>query len=371
MNRHVDKTVVYIDGSALTAHPSGGIAHYAHEVCRQLTERTDLEVILLLFRGEKISKEIDGITTYHLPFPRRLYSLLWKYVWEVPINRFLPHRLVDVALYLNFAPSPTIKAGKVISFVHDLAYIHVPEVVESRNRSYLKKAVRRSANTSDVMGFPSQYTRDDFLSRYQFTGKTFVAYPGYTPPAIYRAITHKSIPENFLLTIGTIEPRKNVVALCEAYQQSSFYKGGWPLLVAGKKGWGDAALPDDPKIIHIDTPSDLERDYLLKHCRAFVFPSIFEGFGMPVVEAMYHEKPVVATNNSSLGEIVSQENSYVIPGPATSEYILDQLEILYSDIQDKQIVVESKVKAAHKTASSFTWDKCGQVFYKVIKPDRQ
>lgn len=360
------KTVVYVDGSAFTAHPSGGIAHYAYELCRKLSNRTDLEIVILLFRGEYISKDIVGISVINLPFSRRLYSLIWKYIYQVPVNIFLPHSIINIVLYLNFAPSPTIQAKKTISLIHDLAFIHLPETIESRNRKFLKQAVARSLRRSDAIGFPSVFTKNDFLKHYNFKGETFVAYPGYDPPVNPANQSTLQIPSNFILNIGTLEPRKNISALCRAYVRSTFYSDGWPLLIAGKKGWGDVRLPNDSKIIHIDTPTDEERDTLIHKCRAFIFPSLFEGFGMPVIEAMYQKKTVISSSNSSLGEIVNKSNAYVINNPPEEDAILSELEQFHSDLKSGSKVIEQRISTAYRDCQKFEWSACADEFYKIM-----
>lgn len=367
MIKNNNKTVVYIDGSAFTAHPSGGVAHYAYEICLQLARYPDLDVNVVLFRGEAVKNLPLNITIHYVPFPRRLYSIIWKKVFQIPVNYFLFHKRIDAVLYLNFATSPTIIATKKITIVHDLAFIHFPETIEHRNRSYLNKAVQRSVDQSDIIGFPSYFTKNDFLNRYSFGRESFVAYPGYKLPSGYTTLSTITIPDKFLLTIGTIEPRKNISALCEAFQRSTFYKEGGYLLIAGKKGWGSETLPNNPKIIHIDTPSDAERDFLLKNCQAFVFPSLFEGFGMPVIEAMNHNKPIISTNNSSLAEIVTQENAYIITSPATPDAILLQIEAYYLDINKRPHSVDYKITEAKRSVKRFNWDVSGKIFYDTIR----
>lgn len=319
---------------------------------------------------------LENITCENLPFPRRLYSVIWKLFFRVNVRIFLRHKRPDFVIYPNFSPFPFIHSShaKTITVIHDLTYLHYPYTVERKNMFFLKKAVKASAQYSNAIFFPSNFTRDDFKDNYHTTATLHVAYPGYSKSPGNDSIRQNILNianHHFILFIGTIEPRKNLEELCKAYLQSKFYHNNVPLVLAGKMGWGDVVIPQDKNIISTGVINDTERNLLLDKCAAFTFPSIFEGFGMPLIEAMQHKKPVVASLNSSISEIANDQNAYCINTPFKSSDILPQLESLFSDLNSRSPALTRKIENSYESSSEFTWRNCASKYIDFIVSQRK
>lgn len=362
----MSKKVIYVDGSALIRNSHGGIAHYTAALIEQIEKNSHYDVRVLLFKGE--AAPVDAACEI-LPFPRKLYMGLWRLIPFLNVSSYLKHK-PHAVIYPNFAMAPYVKLRgcKTITAIHDLTYMHYPKTVEWKNRLFLQLAVRRSCRYSDAIIATSQYTLDDITKQYTIAGTSAVAYPGFDPlhtSGVVRDKVTALTATPFLLFIGTIEPRKNITALCEAFLQSHFYKKGYALVIAGGKGWGTVAIANNPRIIRIGRISDNERSYLLAHAKAFVFPSLFEGFGMPVVEAMASGIPVVTTNSSSLKEIVSSDGAFIIQPPYGPPEILAQLNLLYDEVS-QQGNVTAKINHAKKESKKYTWENCFAVYSRFL-----
>lgn len=362
--------VIYIDGSALINNAQGGIGHYTRELIKKLCDTPDFSVTILVFQGDQVDHITDlNAAIEFLPFPRKIYVLLWKLFIPLNVHRFLAHRNPDAIIYPNFGMIPYVRTNttKTLTIIHDLAFLHFPHTVEIKNRLFLQQAVVHTARQSQHIFFPSNFSLDDFRRHYATSASLHVAYPGYELPIIRDPISPqiREIAKGpFLFFIGTIEPRKNIHALVRAYLQSDFYTDKIPLVIAGKRGWGDTQLPDNPLVIQTDMITNAERHHLYSHCRAFVFPSLFEGFGMPVVEAMYYRKPVIVSRNSSLEEIVNDKIAYCIEAPFDTPAILQQLQRLYDEHPQE---VTRRTDAAHVAAQRYTWGASADQYLAVLR----
>lgn len=361
------KKVLYIDGSALVRNSQGGIAHYTAALIDQLSRSSDFDARVLLFRGDNIT--ISAPIEY-LPVSRKIYMGLWRLFPRLSVDRWLKNR-PDAVIYPNFSMTPYVSnpSTTTITVVHDLTYIHYPHTVEQKNRLFLKLAVKRSCKSSSYIVTPSQASQSDLSEHYSIKGGSAVAYPGYDPLRIdgtLRSTITSLVESPYILFIGTIEPRKNIEALCEAYLQSDFYHNNCRLIVAGAQGWGKVTIPDNPSIITLGKISNKERELLLRRAAAFTFPSLFEGFGMPVIEAMRSGIPVLTSDTSSLREIASTNNSYIVKEPFDSANILTPLNELYADMKNQSPEYIKRVEQARLDSDQYTWERCAEVFAAII-----
>lgn len=361
------KKVLYIDGSALVRNSQGGIAHYTAALIEQLSRKPDLDVRVLLFKGDSvtISAPIE-----HLPVNRKIYMGLWRLFPRLSVDRWLKNK-PNAVIYPNFSMTPYVSnpSTATITVIHDLTYIHYPHTVERKNRSFLRLAVKRSCENSSYIITPSEASLNDLKEHYSINGGTTIAYPGYDPLRIdgeLRNTTSALAEQPYLLFIGTIEPRKNIEALCEAYLQSNFYLDNYRLIIAGAQGWGKVDIPDNPLITALGKISNKERELLLRRAAAFAFPSLFEGFGMPIIEAMRSSLPVLTSDTSSLREIATTNNAYIVKEPFGSAEILTPLNELYAGMKNQNPEYIKRIKQARLDSDQYTWERCAEVFTAII-----
>ncbi len=257
----------------------------------------------------------------------------------IPLRRMwtharLGHELRSRPPDVFFTPAHVIPAGircPAVATVHDLGYERLPEAHPRRQLAYLRWSTRHNARVARRVIADSQATADDLTALYATVpAKIAVVYPGADPdlrrvddPAAIAVVMAKyGIDSPYLLYLGTLQPRKNLVRLVEAFALSGLHKDGYALILAGRAGWLAApllaavrALPPAVQA-HVVLPGYVEeadKAALLSGAAALVFPSLYEGFGFPVLEAMACGVPVLCANTSSLPEVAGDAALRVDP----------------------------------------------------------
>ena len=227
---------------------------------------------------------------------------------------------VDVFHSPDFALAPTLKAATVVT-VHDLTFVVRPECAAPSLRTYLSKVVPRAAHRANRVVADSKATADDLVRLYDVpASKTEVIYSAADarfrplPAAEAEALLGGlNIPRPFILTAGTLQPRKNLGRLLDAF---STLDVPHHLVVVGARGWlYDDLLPrlQEPRIIAPGHVDDDQLVALYNLADFFICPSLYEGFGLPPLEAMACGTAVAASNTSSLPEVVGDAGSTFDP----------------------------------------------------------
>lgn len=244
---------------------------------------------------------------------------------------------------------------KKATIVHDLVYLRYPETVDPL---ILKTQIKRMAwvsKESDLILADSQATKDDLIELFNLdTKKIVVNYPGIEVEKSNKKIGAK---KPFILTVGKIEPRKNIGRLIEAFEELNLKNV--ELLIVGPEGW-DQNIKASKSIRFLGYVSDYELHALYSSCLFFVYPSIWEGFGYPVLEAMSFGTPVATSNTSSLKEI--GDNAAILFDPTKVNEIKTALRKL---VTDKKLREELSHKGLER-AKEFTWKKYYDVMIKAL-----
>ena len=297
-----------------------------------------------------------------IPTTRTPARILWEQ-FALPFHAAL-RQLDLVHSFLNV--SPLFSAAAQVLTIHDLSYLTTPWAHPLRRRIFLRFMSQRSAAAAGAIVADSKATRDDISRIFGIPDeKIRVVYPGFDPdmrPASEAQITsfraRKGLPDRFILYLGTLEPRKNIPALVRAFgrlRRAGAYDG--PLVIAGAKGWGyreiEFAIEEETLAgeVHLVGYVDREEQPLwYNSAQVFVYPSAYEGFGMPALEAMACGTPVITSSTSSLPEVVGDAG--VTVEPDSVEQIADALAELVNSVSRRGELRERGTARA----SLFSWE---------------
>lgn len=292
---------------------------------------------------------------------------------DIPARRLWTHARLSREMAMHrpdglFVPShviPAVHPPSVVT-IHDLGYLHEPDAHPRGQRRMLDLTTRWSATVARHIIVPSSRTRDDLVDRYRIPEqKISVIHHGVhprftdalgTPDRTFRA--RYGLHRPYVLAVGTIQPRKNLPFLARAMHSID---GDIDLVIAGKKGWmaeqvlgglHDVRLGNRLRILDYVPDEDLPALY--QHAEVLVQPSRFEGFGMPVLEAMASGTPVITSEGSSLGEIA---------GKGAMFYRQDDEADLAACI--RSIVSDNNVSGDYKErglvwSGTFTWERAAR-----------
>ncbi|NMB57329.1 glycosyltransferase family 4 protein [Candidatus Beckwithbacteria bacterium] len=366
-----------IDGNEANLENRVGSNIYAYEILWQLyhltKENKDLKFKIYLKEYFQTDfPKVDQAWNYEIFGP----SILWTQ-WRLPLKLYqeklgksLPSLFFTPGHYApRFSPIPTVVS------IMDLAFLKFPNEFLSKDLNQLVAWTKYSVKNAKHIFAISEATKKDIIENYQITeDKITVTYLGFD----YKKLEHDEQDESFqkfainfdlqskyLLYIGTLQPRKNLIRLIEAFAQmkkSEDYRK-LKLIIVGKKGWlyenifaKVKELGLSKEIIFTGFVSEYEKIQLLKHAYCLVLPSLYEGFGIPVLEAMTLGVLVLASHVSSLPEIGGEAIAY-IEKPQSTENIYQSLIKMLQLTEDKRKDLIFKGK---KQAQKISWEKCGK-----------
>lgn len=352
---------IALDASRITIARLTGTEHYALALIRHLIDLNDTRPVphhlTLYFRDtpEPTLLPISGhVTQRVIPFRRA-----WTHL------RFASALMLDRP-DVTFVPAhtlPLIFPGRAVVTVHDLGYRYFPEAHPPVSRHYLEMTTRYSANRATIVLADSQATARD-LTRFYGTDpdKIRVVYPGVDPPPVTGSpddIRQKyRLPEQYFLFIGTLQPRKNIARIVQAFDrwQKTQSNPAIGLVLAGGQGWlFDPAWVEGVNNVYLPGYiDDADKGTLMAGARALVFPTLYEGFGFPVIEAMHCGTPVIGSNTSSLPELIGDAGLTVDPTRVSA--IADALARLATD----DAHIQRLRTAGYEQAKRFTWSQAAQ-----------
>lgn len=309
--------------------------------------------------------------------PRNL-ARLWHRL-RIPLVVELFTGPINLFHATDFVLPPLLSSTKSILTVHDLSYVRVPDVATPSLRRYLEDVVPRSLNRADYILADSDATRSDIIDVYGVSDarvQTFYCgISSFFSPSLLDMTTRNyyGIPQGipFLFSIGTVQPRKNYGRLIEALAIIRSRGYDIDLVIAGGKGWLEdpiyAAIETTQMKQHVHfigyaEEKDLPSLYSAAEC--VVFPSLYEGFGFPVLEGMACGTPVITSNVSSLPEVAGDAALMIDP------YDVEALTDAIQKVLDNSDLRAQMIQRGFEQAKLFTWERSArelrQIYDKVL-----
>ncbi|MDY6874721.1 MAG: glycosyltransferase family 1 protein [Chloroflexota bacterium] len=365
--------LIGIDASrAVTAHPTG-TEIYSQRIIEALLALGSLHRFRLYLRGTAPSGVFPGAERRVITLPR-----LWTHLrlsWEVA------HHPPD-ALFIPAHVLPLVHPHASLVTVHDLGYLYFPEAHPWRQRLYLDLSTRWNARAAAHLLADSEATKADLVARYSIPpGKITVVYPGRNErlapvrdQARVEAVkAHYGITGDYFLYLGTLQPRKNLSRLIAAF---ATLKTETVLVLAGKHGWlykdlfaqvrhlgleGPALSSAAGRVIFPGYIPDENKAALLSGALAFTFPSLYEGFGLPVLEAQACGCPVITSITSSLPEVAG--DAALMVDPSDTRAIAAGMQRIVTDPALRDRLIERGFANVRR----FSWTACAQSALSVIE----
>jgi len=352
--------------------PLTGVGWYLYYLLHELAKREDVE--LYLFGDARVT---DAGPHLHADLPPHAKLCVFDLRGR-PLGRF--DRPLTAAAYVAwmelagcdvffaanyFLPRlHSAVARKRVITIHDLTYKRFPELLQKETLASLERQMLREITNADAIVCVSESTRRDLLRFYDVDPARAVAIPsGLGTPAIAEPVD--GLPARYLLFVSTIEPRKNLETLLDAYERlrtSGRYDGA--LVVVGKVGWKSESLLPRLKgdgVVHLNYLRAAQLATVYRNAEAFIFPSIYEGFGFPLLEAMAHGVPAIAARSSSLPEIGGDAALYFDP-PDTAGLIAQIERVVGDRTLRNELAAKGRAQAAR-----FRWDAAADQTLNVLR----
>ena len=348
-----------------------GIGRFTHEICKRMVENNpDVEFHFLFDRPFHDSFIYGPNVIPHVLFPPARHPILW-YLW---FEWAIPKKLDQIRADCFLSPDGFLSLSTEVPSMlvtHDLAFEHYPEHIPKSHLRFLKKYSSRYHHKADKVACVSEYTRHDVIEAYNVPKeKTFVAYNS-SSISIYSSSTDKKNQikskwtngQDYFLYLGAIHPRKNVHRLIKAYELfKSKTSSQTKLIILGRMAWKTEAVnkaiyksgyKDD--IVSIPFAKDITP--ILGAAKCLCYPSLFEGFGIPILEAFHLAVPVITSNVTSMPEVAGE--AAILVDPTDVKDMSSALERIDND----RLLRHELIKKGKKQKLKFSWDKSAEEIF--------
>jgi glycosyltransferase involved in cell wall biosynthesis len=358
--------------------PTTGIARYTYQISRFLKE--DWGETIRFYYGYYSSRliapeegaalrTVKGGVVRHpavkrairemLAFSARIYAPAHDLYWEP-----------------NFIPQPQIRARRIVATVHDFSFRLHPRWHPRERREYFRRHFETSLRRAERVITGSEYTRGEILDALPFVDGKVRVIPHGVDHSLYREhsreetepfVRRLKLPESFLLYVGSIEPRKNLLGLLQAYHRLPRpLKEAHPLILAGFGGWENREImewidKERRSVRYLGYLSDRDLARLYSLATLFLYPSLYEGFGLPPLEAMACGTAVAVSDTASLPEVCGDAALYFDPKEPDSI-----AEAIRKGLEDRELRTRLE-REGRIRSRSFGWERSAELHRKVFE----
>lgn len=358
-----------IDLSALS-NTVAGIGNYCIQLVKGIYE-LDKENEYFLFAPTDIELPVQLNDRWHFIN----YGGTVNYMLKVP--GILKKNKIDVFVATRHYLPPFNPGIKYLAIVHDLIPLYMPELFEKDHLMRFKFFTKLCAKKADHIIAISEATKEDVMKYMKMPeSKISMIYQGadkrFSPErdemGIKAAMEKYGITKNYVLCLSTVEPRKNMLRTIKAFHQL-LLKGytDYQLVLVGGKGWNNGEIYEyvqnqglQENVIFTGYATDDEVKHIYANATVFAYPSLCEGFGIPIIEAMQSGTPVITSNVSCMPEVAGDACELVNP------YSITDIEHAMEKIITNKALQEKYREAGFKRAPLFSWDKCAKEVWEVI-----
>lgn len=343
---------------------SAGIGRYARHLMTALARSLSPdELTAFYFDFRRHAHLSNGANGYERPFralPGAFVQWAWKRLDWPPADRLAGK--ADLYHFTNFI-LPPVSRGRTVVTIHDMSFMRYPQFAERRNLAYLRHALPRTIDRADAILAISRFSADEVATFYPDAANRIHATPlgidaTFSPPAadaVKATRERLGLQRPYILSVGTVEPRKNYTFLVDIMERLRAFDGD--LVIVGRAGWHCAPIlrrltesTVSARIHHLTGIADGDLPALYAGADAFVTTSHYEGFGFPPLEAMACGTPVVASTGGSLPEVLG-DAALLIDGFKCEEWV-DKLTA-FLDNPDSRATYVQRGRAR---VARFTWD---------------
>jgi len=359
--------IIGIDGNEANVKTRVGVGQYAYNVLVNLYKLDNKNEYYIYLKDKPLIDMPPTTNRWHyIVFgPKQLWTKV-----ALPIRLFTQ----KIKLNLFFSPShysPYPCPCPTIPTIHDLGYLMFQDQFNKKDLYQLTNWTKKSILRANYIVAVSEFTKNEIVKTYNIDPKRiFVAYNGVGQPAkvdsrISQKILNKfKIKNKFFLYIGTLKPNKNIPFIIKAF--AKFNNPDYNLVIAGKKGWlykdifaTVKNLKIENRVIFTDFINEIEKWTFYKNATSLVIPSLYEGFGIPAIEAQKIGTPVIASNIAPYKEVIGKSGILVNPNN------IDELVRAFNTIIDSKNR-DKYIKLGLKQTKIFTWENTAKSIIKAF-----
>ncbi len=366
-----------IDARSLTeAHPSG-VSVYTYSLLRELFQLHNEHTYTIFTSGFHNPSNAfiadllthDNVAHVHHGWPNKLFHASALLTGHPQIDSIVKN--IDVLFAPNIHVMPVSTVVPLVLTVDDMSFAMYPQFLSSRRKVW--HTVVRPSNVmkrAQHIIAVSETTKADIIRIHPECAEKITTIHSAVPITPQRSVQPQdllNLPEQYILALSTVEPRKNIEALVQAFLKYTDRNpsSALHLVVAGSPGWKSqrtiSVMQNHPRITYVGYITEEQKAVLLERATAFIYPSIYEGFGFPPLEALRSGLPVIASRAGALPEVLGNAAYYIDP------YSIEDMITAFDAVTNDAVLIAHLQKAADTTVSRYNWHTTATATLKVLE----